>query len=272
MKRKFENISLVFFVVQLIITIIGMFLIQKHLTSIARENNIDIIHTEIQTLGSEIMWVRALVVSFSVFTIVLILKSSKDFRDLAESIKLGLASNEPVDYINIDSKNSATTFNINDSQKFNRVKIEIEKLNSEKLSLREYGNKVLSIISSEYEVFQSLLYKLEQENGQEQLVIVGSYAFNKSEDEKIKLGEGLAGQVAKAKRTVNIKQIPSGYIKAISGLGESSPTNLLICPLISNDQTIAVLEIATFIEFTKEEENYFNSLGSVLNAQLTKLI
>ena len=72
--------------------------------------------------------------------------------------------------------------------------------------------------------------------------------------------------------TVNIKQIPSGYIKAISGLGEATPSNLLICPLIQSGETRGVIELATFKEFSKEEENYFTTLGEIINEKLSHLI
>ncbi len=117
------------------------------------------------------------------------------------------------------------------------------------LSIGEFADKVIQEIAKKLEAAQAAVYIKKQEN----LEFIAGYAFHKPDNEGLTyaLGEGLAGQVAKAKQTVNINNIPDGYIQVISGLGQSSPTSLLIVPLIHDNKIIGVVEIASFKKFSK---------------------
>jgi CheY-like chemotaxis protein/CHASE3 domain sensor protein/putative methionine-R-sulfoxide reductase with GAF domain len=99
------------------------------------------------------------------------------------------------------------------------------------------------------------------ENGQ--LKLSGSYAFKatKSESNMIKLGEGLVGQAATAKKAIVFKDIPSDYIKITSGVGSSVPRNLIILPLLQDEELRGVIEIGTSYEL-KELDNQFLNMVS----------
>jgi putative methionine-R-sulfoxide reductase with GAF domain len=71
---------------------------------------------------------------------------------------------------------------------------------------------------------------------------------------KYEFGEGLAGQVAKEGRKINIDNVPEGYITIISGLGAASPNHLLIYPVMQDDQVAAVVEKASFKPISEEDE------------------
>ena len=79
----------------------------------------------------------------------------------------------------------------------------------------------------------------------------------------------MPGQVAKNKHAMNISDLPEGFIVA-SGLGQSSPLHLYFLPLINNDETIAVIELASFKEFDKETEKLFELGANELSAALVK--
>ena len=83
-----------------------------------------------------------------------------------------------------------------------------------------------------------------------------SYAYHVPEGEKIsfRFGEGLAGQVAKEGKMINIDAVPEGYIRILSGLGSASPRHLIIIPLKEADQVRGVVEIASFHSFSSQTE------------------
>ncbi|RLD64427.1 MAG: hypothetical protein DRJ01_00750 [Bacteroidetes bacterium] len=119
-----------------------------------------------------------------------------------------------------------------------------------------YTEKFLIKISKKYEIVQGLFYIKSSEN--EEFEISSKYAFfNEEEPKKFKIGEGLSGQVAKTKKAMNLSDIPDNYIKIVSGTGESSPKYLLILPVINKENTIGVVELASFIPF---EENFVKQL------------
>mgnify|MGYP001824916615 CR=1 FL=1 len=71
---------------------------------------------------------------------------------------------------------------------------------------------------------------------------------------------------------VNITSIPEGYLQVESGLGSSSPDNLLIIPLLLNKETIGIIELASFHSLDGETEWTFKNLSKIIgNSLVTKL-
>lgn len=116
--------------------------------------------------------------------------------------------------------------------------------------------KVLSQICKDVEASQAAAYLTRQEEDKRWIELFASYAYHIPEGEKItyRFGEGLAGQVAKEGKTVNIDTVPEGYISILSGLGNASPRNLIIVPLMEADSVVGVVEIASFKAFSKRTE------------------
>lgn len=59
----------------------------------------------------------------------------------------------------------------------------------------------------------------------------------------IEPGQGLLGQAILDQKTFILNEVPEGYLKLGSALGQSSPRHLLIAPLITNDAVNSVLEL-----------------------------
>jgi len=62
-------------------------------------------------------------------------------------------------------------------------------------------------------------------------------------------GEGLVGQCFRDQELVELKT-PSNFIRISSGLGSSSPSYILLAPLIFLNKVAGVIEIASFSEFS----------------------
>lgn len=117
--------------------------------------------------------------------------------------------------------------------------------------------KVLSGICMKIEASQGIIYSVQQNKNQRYIELFTTFAYNLPESETVKyeFGEGLAGQVAKAGKKINIKDIPEGYITIISGLGAASPNHLAILPIKEKGEVAYVVEIASFKEISSSEEN-----------------
>ncbi len=83
-----------------------------------------------------------------------------------------------------------------------------------------------------------------------------AYDRRKYAEKRIEWGEGLVGRCALEKETINMTQVPSGYVTVTSGLGDSEPHNIILLPLKSNDIVYGVMELASFVQLQKHEIEY----------------
>ena len=66
-------------------------------------------------------------------------------------------------------------------------------------------------------------------------------------------GEGLVGQCYLEGKTMYLKDVPEGYIKITTGMGESNPRAILLVPAVHGDQIIGIVELASFRELEPHE-------------------
>lgn len=118
------------------------------------------------------------------------------------------------------------------------------------------AEKLLSYLADQLEASQGAIYLAEKKNNKNIISLFAAYAFVLPESQTVsyEFGEGLAGQVAKEQKMINISDIPEGYIKILSGLGESNPAHLILCPIMKDKKLIGVAEIASFKAFSKSHE------------------
>ena len=101
--------------------------------------------------------------------------------------------------------------------------------------------------------------------------LLASYAYKerKNIDNRFKLGEGLVGQCALEKEKILLTNVPADYIQITSGLGEATPLNIIVLPVVFEGQVKAVMELATFDRFNPTHQTFLDqlteSIGIVLN-------
>lgn len=147
---------------------------------------------------------------------------------------------------------------------------------STNLSIEAYSEKLLSNIAKQYELVQGIVFiKDDTATFKKE----GAYAFYR-EDEvpEFKAGVGIAGQVAVNKELVNISNLPEKYLTVLSGLGSSSPANLIIFPILHQNNSIGVVELATFVKMDKLAEQVIKvfsrrigeHIGEIINPEIKK--
>lgn len=119
---------------------------------------------------------------------------------------------------------------------------------------------------------QGALYEASDQDGKRKVELAGGYALNLGESASIEyeFGEGLIGQAAVEGRTLYVDDIPEGYIKIISGLGSASPRYLLIVPVKNQNETLGVIEIASFSELTDDKRKFVEEAAQLLEKALVK--
>src|SRR5467141_1230104 len=84
-----------------------------------------------------------------------------------------------------------------------------------------------------------------------ELRLISTYGYKqrKNVPNKFKIGEALVGQAALELKPILITQAPEDYVRISSGLGEGMPINLIVLPVLFEDQVLAVIELASFQRF-----------------------
>lgn len=80
------------------------------------------------------------------------------------------------------------------------------------------------------------------------LELTASYAYSKEklDEVRVEIGEGQVGTCFKEGKHMEINNLPEGYTKITSGLGEKSPKYLVLFPLRMDETKLGILELASF--------------------------
>jgi HAMP domain-containing protein/signal transduction histidine kinase/ActR/RegA family two-component response regulator len=103
------------------------------------------------------------------------------------------------------------------------------------------------------------------------LNLIASYGFTyrKNVTNSYKLKEGLVGQSAFEKKRILLVNVPDDYIYVKSGLGEAPARNAVVLPVLFEGETKAVIELASFHEFSENQltflDQLMDSVGVILN-------
>jgi len=101
------------------------------------------------------------------------------------------------------------------------------------------------------------------------LIATYGYKERKSVSNTFRIGEALVGQAALERKTIVITEAPEDYIRITSGLGEAAPANIVVLPVLFEDQVMAVIELASFSRFSAIHQTFLDqlteSIGVVLN-------
>ena len=101
--------------------------------------------------------------------------------------------------------------------------------------------------------------------------LAGAYAYSEQKflDKQFYSGESLVGSCASEKRMIYMSSIPKGYMKILSGLGESVPKSLLLIPLIYNDEVFGVLELASLKKISEHEREFLQKAAENIASTLS---
>lgn len=108
---------------------------------------------------------------------------------------------------------------------------------------------------------------------EDRLHFTAGYAFDESAAlrEPIQLGSGLVGQCALDEQLLVLRQLPEDYIKVRSGLGEASPSTLILVPLKHEQEVVAVMELAALNPFSPKEMQLIERTGQNMGVLINTL-
>jgi CheY-like chemotaxis protein/signal transduction histidine kinase/HAMP domain-containing protein len=137
--------------------------------------------------------------------------------------------------------------------------------------LSTVGRMLLSELAPLVNAQQGVIYQMETESSGA-LMLLSAFADSGPDGhvQRLRTGEGLAGQCASEKRRMLISDLPAHTTPIRSGLFQAVPRNVIVLPVLFEDQVKAVIELATLSTFTASHlaflEQLTSSIGIVLNS------
>jgi signal transduction histidine kinase/HAMP domain-containing protein/ActR/RegA family two-component response regulator len=139
--------------------------------------------------------------------------------------------------------------------------------------LATVSNMILSdltpLVSAQHGVFYALTDPGDGKEPRLEFQAGYGYKERKHLSNSFRLGEGLVGQCALEKERILLTDVPGDYIQISSGLGESTPLNIIVLPILFEGKVRAVIELASFGAFSPTHQSLLDqlteSIGLVLN-------
>ena len=131
---------------------------------------------------------------------------------------------------------------------------------------------ILTELAPLVDASHGVFYGMQGTGDDARLVLRASYAYKerKNLSKQFRLGEGLIGECALEKERILLTNVPSDYIQITSGLGSAPPLNIVVLPVMFEEETKAVIELASFQRFNPTHltflEQLTESIGIVLNS------
>lgn len=130
-------------------------------------------------------------------------------------------------------------------------------------------SELAEVVTAHYGAFYILKQDEEMQVAKLKLFAAYAYKEDKNIPKEFEIGEGLVGQCAFEKERILLKNVPQGYVKISSGLGKAKPANLIILPVLFENDVKAVIELASLDAFSDTHLDFLSqlteSIGIVLN-------
>ncbi|HVY59024.1 MAG TPA: response regulator, partial [Xanthobacteraceae bacterium] len=136
--------------------------------------------------------------------------------------------------------------------------------------LATVGRLLLTELTPLVAAQHGVIYQFNEED--DSLALLSAYADDETagHPEKLRIGQGLVGQCALDKRRILVSDLPPNVVPIGSALFKTIPRNVIVLPVLFENQVKAVIELASAHEFTTSQVNFLEqltaSIGIVLNS------
>ncbi|MFF1318644.1 HAMP domain-containing protein [Streptomyces chartreusis] len=131
-------------------------------------------------------------------------------------------------------------------------------------------DELAPLVSAQYGAF----YAAEDTARKPELRLVGSYGYpdDTTRPERIRVGRSLVGQAARNRRPISVEELPPGYVKISSSLGQTVPSALVVLPIVVEDQVLGVIELASVTRFTQIHQDFLAQLMPTIGVNLNTIV
>ena len=131
-------------------------------------------------------------------------------------------------------------------------------------------NELIPLVGGQHGTF----FLAETAGGEARLRLIAGYGLraDPGAPSQFRLGQSLIGQVAKTRKPIVVTDLPADYVKISSGLGEAAPVNLMILPIVFEDQVLGVIEAGSFSRFTRMHQDFLEQLVETIGVSVNSII
>jgi HAMP domain-containing protein/signal transduction histidine kinase/CheY-like chemotaxis protein len=133
-------------------------------------------------------------------------------------------------------------------------------------------SEVTPVVSAQHGAF----FLSEQGDGADAeaaLRLVASYGYRPDADHpgRFSVGEGLVGQAAAEGKPIRLVEVPGEYITIASGLGASQPADVVVMPIMFEEQVLGVMELAALRPFSGTNQAFLDQLTSTIGVVINTI-
>jgi len=143
-----------------------------------------------------------------------------------------------------------------------------------KTAIEAYGQTIISNLVTYIDANQGALFiEYQDESHERYLKLTGCYAYGdrRQTASRIDEGQGLIGQCMLEKEFIIITDVPESYSKIASGLGEATPSNVVVAPLIFKETFCGVIELAFIQPIEAHQLEFLKKICESIASEIVSL-
>ncbi|SES32916.1 HAMP domain-containing protein [Lentzea albida] len=131
-------------------------------------------------------------------------------------------------------------------------------------------DELTPLVSAQFGAF----YLADDADDRQELRLISSYGHpdDDSRPTRFQFGQSLVGQAARSRRTIAVDEMPADYVAITSGLGRTAPVNLVVLPIVVEDQVLGVIELASVHRFTDIHRDFLEQLMETVGVNVNTII
>jgi signal transduction histidine kinase len=126
---------------------------------------------------------------------------------------------------------------------------------------------------------QGAFFLADSSEGETQLNLIAGYGLPNSASQQgdttpsqVLIGQSLVGQVAKTRRPIILNEVPAGYVRISSAIGEAPPVSVMIVPIVFEGQVLGVIEAGSLWPFTLAHRDFLEQLMETIGINVSTMI